>query len=77
MALLCLLNVGSSVREALEGELPEGRHVGAVAGHQEQLGGALRPRVQTRVQAQLHPLVVARGPITAAAGSWFFCCSGC
>jgi hypothetical protein len=61
--------MGSSIGEALEGELPEGRHVGAVAGHEEELGGTLSPRVEARVKAQLYPLVVAGRPIAAAAGA--------
>jgi hypothetical protein len=60
----------SSVREALEGQLTKGGHVGAVAGHQEQLGGTLGPRVQTRVQAEANTLIVAGGPVTTPAGSW-------
>ena len=43
--------MGGSIREALEGQLPEGGHVGAEAGHEEELGGALGPRVETRVKA--------------------------
>ena len=53
--------MGGSIGEALEGQLPEGGHVGAVAGHEEELGGALGPRVE----AQLHVLVIARGPVAA------------
>ena len=43
--------MGGSIGEALEGQLPEGGHVGAEAGHEEELGGALGPRVETRVKA--------------------------
>ena len=37
------------IGEALKGQLTEGRQVLAVAVHQEQLSGALRPSVQTGV----------------------------
>ena len=65
---LGLLHVGSGVRETLEGQSPEGRHVLWVAGHEEQLAGALGPRHQAGVQAQLRPLVVTRRPVTASRG---------
>ena len=50
---------------ALEWEGSAGRHVLRVAGHQEQLAGALGPAHQAGVQAKLSPLVIAGGPVTA------------
>mgnify|MGYP006864025988 CR=1 FL=1 len=63
------LQVGGSIREALQRQLAERRHVLAVAKHHGLLGRALGPSVETGVEAELGPLVVARGPVAASAGA--------